>query len=458
MMSTSTQRIVILAVIVTGLLTSGDGLRVFASPRAARASLVQSPIAFEANRGQFDPGVRFVSRTKGYTLGLTDQGATIVLNDLHASNRRDATLQLRFDGARHRQPFALERLPGAINYLIGNDATLWQTGIPLYARVEYDEVYPGVDVAYYGTEGMHEYDLVVAPGADPAQIAMRVTGAERIDRDANGGLRLVTFAGAVTLRTPTVYQMIGGERTLVDARYALAGDSIRFDLGVYDATATLVIDPQLVYGTFLGGTGNGVDQANGVAVDAAGNAYIVGTSETTDFPTQSPLQGQRRGQSDAVVTKLSPEGMLIYSTYLGGASFDYGVDIAVRDDGTTYVLGDTTSDDFPVPNSGARRFAGVSDSVVVAISPSGASIVNGAFIGGSDAETAGGLELTQRSNGDATLEGGVENRLGDLLFVYGATKSPDFPTLRPAQDRRVGTRDGYVVVLERQTLQPQYAT
>lgn len=451
---TMVKKVFLLMLGAAALSVPGGATRLHAaSAPAARATIISAPLVFEPNQGQFEATVRFVSRTKGYTLGLTDSGAVITLGDRGSDATGGGVLRLTFDGALSRQPVALDRAPGVINYLIGNDPARWRTGVPLYSRVTYDDVYPGVDVVYYGNDGTHEYDLVVAPGADPTRIAMRVTGADRIDRDTSGGLQLVTAAGTLTLRSPTLYQLMDGERQTVDAHYAIDGESIHFDLGDYDTSATLIIDPQLVYGTFLGGTGNGVDQANGVAVDAAGNAYVVGTSETTDFPTQSPLQGQRRGQSDAVVTKLSPDGRLVYSTYLGGDSFDYGADIDVRDDGTAYVAGETTSTNFPLNSPYQDRYRGNTDGFVVELNPQGTAITNGTYLGGSDTESVRGLQLT-RLNDVADSD----NVFGDWLFVYGSTKSPDFPLEKPQQASRAGEQDGFVTVFVRETLRPNLST
>jgi hypothetical protein len=420
--------------------------------RPPHAAAITVATAFEANLGQFDRDVRFVARGRGFAAFFTDQGATIVVREPRRTGqppgkRLTSVVSLSLEGAQPRVPTGLDRLPGIVNYFIGRDESAWRTNVPTFGRVQYVEVRPGVDLVYYGAGGGLEYDLVVAPGVDPSSLTLRVDGVEAMTPGEDGGIEIVTMAGALTMKAPVSYQVVGGERRRVESRYLLAhGGAIAFDVGRYDRSRPLVIDPQLVYSSYAGGSGNGVDQINGVAVDSAGAPYLVGTSETTDYPPKSPLQSSRKGPVDAVVTKLTPDGLqLVYSTYLGGGSYDDGTKIAVTGGGAAYVLGDTSSADFPVKSAFQAKFGGASDAFVVALNASGSAITQATFLGGSGLEVAGGIEL-----GRGALNG--------LLFVHGSTQLANFPKKSASQASRAGARDGFVTAFVRSSLQPSFST
>lgn len=412
-------------------------------------------VTFEANHGQFDARVRFASRGHGYTLFLTDDDAVIVLRGLAAGNggATTSTIRLALDGAESRRAVGRTRQPGVVNYLRGRDPLSWRTGIDTYERVVYDAVYPGVDLIYYAAGSHHEYDLVVAPGADPSRIAMRITGADR-RLDATGDLRLITDAGTLTMRAPRVYQDIDGTRRPVEARYSMgASGTIGFAIAAYDRSAPLVIDPEMLYSTYVGGSGNGFDAAAGVAVDAAGAAYVVGTTEAVDFPTVNAIDGTRGGLQDAFVMKLAPDGTRLYATYLGGSSYDDGVGITARADGVAYVVGNTSSTDFPVPGAYQPLYGGNNDVFVVELSAAGSAITRGTYLGGSGVDGPRGVQLTQY-DGVAPPEA----RFGDSIVVFGSTTSANFPLLSPSQVSRVGDRDAFVTILDRATFLPRYSS
>ena len=270
---------------------------------------------------------------------------------------------------------ALARQAGLVSYFIGNDPAKWRTAIPTYAKVSYTGIYTGTDLVFYGTQRQLEYDFVLAPGADPGRIAWQIEGAGAAI-DSDGNLVLHAPKGSVTFRKPVIYQRDGRSKTRVDGSFVLAGDLIRFRVGIYDRTRALVIDPVLSYATYLGGTttdtigtatgpGNlqvGVSQA--IALDSTGSAYVTGTTFSTDFPTANPYQSAPPAKlgapppgtyASAFVTKFSPDGSsLVYSTYLGGNGADHGYAIAVDSSGNAYVTGLTTSPNFPV-TSGAYQ-------------------------------------------------------------------------------------------------------
>lgn len=422
----------------------------------ARVAGADEKVTFEANHGQFDARVRFASRGPGYTLLLTDDEAVIVLRGQAAGDgaRETSRIRLALAGAAPRRAVGRERQPGVVNYLRGSNPAAWLTGIDTYERVRYESVYPGIDLVYYAVGSRHEYDLVVAPGADASQIGLTITGADRVHVDEAGDLRVVTDAGTLTMRAPQVYQDIGGTRHQVDARYAIgASGTVGFVLGAFDPTASLVIDPQILYSTFVGGSGNGFDSATGVAVDAAGAAYVVGTTEAIDFPTKDPIDGTRGGLQDAFVMKLAADGTRIYATYLGGSSYDDGVGIAVRADGVAYVVGNTSSTDFPVPGASQPLNGGNNDAFVVELNAAGTAILHGTFLGGSGSDVPRGVQLTQYSGAAS-----ASNRFGDSVIVHGSTTSTNFPVVNPGQASRVGDKDGFVTIFDRATFVPQYSS
>jgi hypothetical protein len=270
------------------------------------------PLIFEANKGQTDGRVKFVSRSRGYTLFLTDSEAVFVLTKREALANRDRTrlsrpgpmrpekitrtvVRMKLAGANLRpQVDGREELQGTANYFIGNGPSKWRTNVPTYARVGYRNVYPGVDLVYYGNQRQLEYDFIVAPGADPQAIRLAFEGVDRLTLDARGNLVLHTSGGEVLQRAPIVYQEIDGARQAISGRYVFRGkDRVGFQVAAYDRTRPLVIDPVLLYSTYLGGSdlgGSSHDEGRGIAVDGSGSAYVTGLTLSSDFPTASPLQ------------------------------------------------------------------------------------------------------------------------------------------------------------------------
>ncbi len=263
------------------------------------------PYAFEANQGQSDGAVKFLARGPGYSLFLTPSGAVLTLiparpetgepplprtrsaEDVRRSKQttRPAVLRLKLVGA-NPSPNVLgeDVLPGKVNYFRGQDPEHWRTGIPTYAKVRYQGVYPGIDLVYYGTQRQLEYDLVVAPGADPSVVRLAFTGADAMRLDGQGNLVLSIGGGEVIQHSPQVYQERDGQRSLIPTRYVLAdAGQVSLELASYDSARALVIDPVLVYSTYLGG--NAEDDAFAITVDQSGSAYVTGLTNSPDFPT-----------------------------------------------------------------------------------------------------------------------------------------------------------------------------
>ena len=370
------------------------------SPAAAKPKVVDPygklPLSFEANQGQSDARVKFLSRGSGYTLFLTSSEAVLLLqkgapsggDKQHGRARIDepvppqnlnrgedartksAVLRIRLVGANPApQLTGFDELSGKANYFIGNDPKKWRTDVPTYAKVKYHAVYPGVDLVYYGNQRQLEHDFIVAPGADPSAITLHLEGAKKLSLDSHGDLVLKTQNGEIRLQKPVIYQEVDGVRQEIAGGYRLEGKNrVGFEVATYDVTKALVVDPTLVYSTYLGGSS--IDTAYGIAVDSAGNAYVTGYTFSTNLPTKNPFQKAKAGNYDAFVTKLSPTGSaLVYSTYLGGSGTDYAYGIALDSARNAYVTGTTKSTNFPTKNPFQRTYAGSNDAFVTKISP-----------------------------------------------------------------------------------------
>ncbi len=405
----------------------------------------QIPLSFERNQGQTDSQVRFLTHSLNNTLFLTPAEAVFLLtaspdrrhtdkNALHQgtqlsrSDRKEAraAVHMQLIGSNPRASVIQERpLSGRVNYFLGNDPRQWHTGVPTFGRVGFHEVYRGVDLVYYGNQRHLEYDFVVAPHADPKQIQLRFAGAQGVHLNAAGDLIVRTSEGALTWRKPTVYQSgATGKHAVVAARFRLKSlpngqTGVRFALGRYDNARPIVIDPVLVYSTYLGGTGvQGGDFANGIAVDSAGSAYVTGFTGSLDFPvTAGASQSVNRasaGNSSAFVTKLNPAGSaLVYSTYIGGSTGDNANGIAIDGAGNAYITGRAFSADFPTtPGAFQRTLKANHSAFVTKLNPGGSALVYSTFLGGSGSDSAVGIAVD--ASGHA--------------FVTGHTISPDFPT------------------------------
>jgi hypothetical protein len=306
------------------------------------ASVVR-PLVFEPNRGQASSSVNWLAHRPGYQLMLTNEGLTMRLKEGAAVSSLKMTLK---NSRPWRSVTGLEPTGGTSNYLHGTDSKAWRTNIPQYASVRASRVYDGIDLVLHSQGPDLEYDFVVAPGADPKRIALAFSGMDRLRVDEKSGDLILTTPDGAELRQarPRVYQEVGNRRVEVAGGYELRADGAAgFRLAAYDRRRPLVIDPIVTFTTFL--RGSDFDAAEGVAVDSAGNAYIGGTTLSDDFPTINALQ-LRQGFFDGFVTKLSPQGTILFSTYLGGSDDEEVNAIAVDSTGV-YVTGFTASTDFP---------------------------------------------------------------------------------------------------------------
>jgi hypothetical protein len=390
----------------------------------ARDSYGQLPLSFEANRGQAGGEVNFLARGAGYMLALSPAEAVFALTP-KSKESPPALLRMNLVGADGRADVeGLEELEGKVNYLTGNDPAKWRTGIPTFGRVRYAEVYPGIDVVYYGNQKQLEYDFVVAPGRDARVIELEFAGVEKVEVEAEtGDLLLSVREETIRQPKPFVYQEVAGARREVEGGYALGEDGrVRFALGEYDGALPLVIDPVLIYSTYLGGSGD--DEGLDIAVDSAGTAYVTGYTNSTNFPVANALQATFGGANfvggrDGFVTKLNAAGTaFVYSTYLGGSGDDRANKIAVDSSGNAYIAGETTSSNFPTANAFQGTFGGgLSDAFLVKLNAAGSAFFYSTYLGGTIFDAA--HALTVDSAGSA--------------YVTGRTTSANFPTVNPIQ-------------------------
>ncbi len=394
---------------------------------APQALLNRLPLSFEENRGQANRDVRFVARQPGYAVYLADTETRFELRD-QASHSQ--TVSMKFIGAstnatvEGRQP-----LPGKSNYFIGNDPGEWQTDVPTFASVRQQKIYPGIDAIFYGNARKFEYDFVVAPQADPQQIALAFDGANNLELDKQGDLLLRADGLNLKMLKPVIYQQVNGQRRLIEGSYSIpTPNSVRFEIGDYDRSLPLVIDPVIDYSTYFGGSGT--DIGYGIAVDRQGNVYIVGQTSSLNFPTKSPLQSMRDGANDAFVTKLSANGStVVFSTYLGGRSNgDKAAGVAVDRAGNIYFAGETNSSNFPLVNSAQPMYRGNTDAFVAKLNIDGNVLLYSTPWGGGLQDVAHAIAIDRFDN----------------AYITGRTDSTNFTTKTPIQATLKGTRDVFV--------------
>lgn len=378
------------------------------------------PLSFEPNQGQESADVRYVARGGSYTLYLA-AGETV----LAAHNQ--APMRIKLVGANPGARVEGEDQQVSVtNYFVGNDPSKWRRSVPNYGRARYRSVYPGIDLVYYGHHGSLEYDWIVSPGADPTKIRLAFDNAHRVRIDKQGDLVVKLARGEYRHKKPVVYQEAGGKRTEVAGTWVLHGKEAGFRMGSYDRGQPLVIDPALIYSTYLGGSLS--DFANGIAVDRFGNSYVVGGTGSSNFPTRNANQGSLKGVEDVFVTKINPNGSaIVYSTLLGGGGPDEGHGIAVDNAGNAYVTGSAGSFDFPILAAIQGTWGGSGDAFLAKLNPSG-SLVYSTYLGGSSID-----------NGTAVAVDAAGN-----AYITGVTYSSNLPTVNPFQAAKGAQQDAFV--------------
>jgi uncharacterized protein (TIGR03437 family) len=444
------------------LMVAGTAL---AAPSVQR---VHGPLSFEPNTGQASAQVRYLARGNSYTLYLA--GDEIVL-----AGRNQPALRTRLSGADPSVRVTGERRQDSTsNYFIGNDPAQWRTAVPNFAQVRYANVYPGIDLVYYGKDGNLEYDWIVSPGADPRKIRMAFESTDELRIDPQGDLVIRAGGNEYRHKKPAIYQEVAGKRVPVAGSWTLHSNEAGFRLGDYDRGNPLVIDPPLIYSTYYGGNGldyayavavdsigntyvaggvgstnlnilgqedgfvtklrpngskiyttflggNGTDEARGVAVDVQGNVYVTGMTGSLDFPVKSPIQARAQaktgGSGDAFVAKLNASGVVVYFTYLGGSANDAASAIAIDAAGNAYVVGTTFSSDFPVAHAFQGTKGAQQDAFVAKINPTGTAWVYSTYLGGNNVDEGNGIAVDAAGS----------------AYVTGYTASTNFPLQSPFQ-------------------------
>ncbi len=359
-----------------------------------------------------EPGANaseFVAHAAGHTLRITANQASLGERRMSLAGANPAA-----------QAIPEQRLPGESHYLLGNDPRSWRRHVPHYARLRYHNVYPGIDVVYYGSGRTLEFDFVVAPGADPGRIRLTF----------EGGLRRA-------LDEPVIYQETAGRRRIVPGRLVSHGRSTGFAIAGWDHARALVIDPVIRFSKLVGG--GGIEFNPVIAVDSAGAAYVGGFTTSGNFATSTALSSTLRSNTDGFIAKLNPAGTeLVYATYLGGSNSETPEAIAVDATGSAWIAGSTNSPDFPTLNAHQSALANsrpdafnVTDLFVTRLSADGSALVFSTFLGGSSQEYATAIAVDASGN----------------ACVAGFTMSSDFPTVHAFQSRYAGDGDSIVAKL-----------
>ena len=411
------------------------------SPGFAQVDPSTGRIGFEANAGQAAAEFPFLARGGGMSLFFREGGeVSLDLRDGGGETAGVVTAGLA-GGNPHTAATAEEPLAGRINYLLGNDPSKWVRNVATFGRLRYRDVYPGIDLVYYGVEGRLEHDFVVAPGADPRKIRMRLSGVDAMEVDAQGDARLRVGSRTVTWKKPLLYQSVAGLRRRVEGRYRVDGRTeLGFEAGVYDPDRPLIIDPVVIYSTYVGRGGN--ETASRVAVDNNGNVYVAGVSTDNSYPT-TPGTGSLTpalSRGNIVVTKLNAEASeLVYSTIFGGNGIDLALGIAINPQGEVYVTGSTNSDDLPITANVVQRAYGkplgdasktpvFGDCFVTRLNAAGNGITLSTYLGGSLLDTCSSIALDAEGN----------------IYLTGGTNSPNFPATEGSFQRTFrGGRDNY---------------
>ncbi|MSO21401.1 MAG: hypothetical protein EXQ56_13285 [Acidobacteria bacterium] len=454
-------------------------------------AFAQLPLHFEANHGQAVKDAQFVANGAGFAASFTQQGVLIELltkrskaqsspapsfdpckslrcleNRAHDNSPVQSTnvpqtrapaeadttgrlLKISWENGNVSAPLrGVGALSGRVNYFTGNDPSAWHRDVHLFERVVYEQIRPGVDLVFYGQQQQMEFDLIVRPGASPDDVVMRIDGAEDVAISEQGELRITASGETLIWKRPLIYQDVyqdayqdahqdagastrGAERIEIAGAYQLTSESgnhrVRFSVGDYDHTQTLVIDPVLTHSSYLGG--NGQDQIQGVGVDAQGNIYVAGATSAANFPTASAFRSTKSTGTDMFISKIDPTGTrLIYSTFLGGNGDDAAQRLAVGSDGSVTVAGYTSSNDFPTSTPAQANTGGGFDAVIARLNPAGSALIYSSYLGGTGEDVA--LAVALDSAGAA--------------YLTGYTRSANFPTLVPFRNSSSGASEAFV--------------
>ena len=396
-----------------------------------QAAFGRLPMSFEPNQGQSDGRVKFLAHGIGYGLYLTSREAVLALPP---KGQTRPVVEMQFNGANQTTAIAgTAQLPGHSNYFIGNDPSRWRHNVPQFSRVQYRNLYSGIDLDFYGKQGRLEYDFEVAPGADPNQIALNFKGTKNLQVAANGDLVLTVDGGEVRFEAPHIYQNTSAGTQAVAGSFVLSSDhQVAFRVGAYDRSRALVIDPVLTFSTYLGGSGSEscnaivappagfVPHCPSIAVDSASRIYVAGaTNNTAGFPVPgsgASSDGPLGGSADVFLVRFNSTGSALdYTTFVGGSGLDYPTGVGVDGGFNVYVTGTTDSGNFPVSASAFQSIPGSANTNHVFFSKfdsSGSVNLYSTYLSGTTgADSASALAV---------------DKLGEA-YIFGTTSSSDFP-------------------------------
>ncbi|MBD3383839.1 hypothetical protein GF407_02830, partial [candidate division KSB1 bacterium] len=396
---------------------------------APRYASFKQPLYFEKNLGQTDRMSDFYYRDRGYNFFLTSTGSLIDFHNKAKAGPQKAVQMQLIESNRDAGAEGKGRVPSRSNYFIGNNPDQWISNVPHYTAVEYKNVYSNIDLVYYFHHGQIEFDFVVKPGANPDDIGLLFSGIEQCETDRAGNLVLTANDHKLIYQKPMAWQDSDGNRNEVKVRFAQLDKRVHFDLGSYNRTETLIIDPKIAYATYLGG--DYYDTASGIAVDSEGCAYVTGSTGSLGFPVADAYQTRKKEGSsqysrDAFITKFNADGSdVIYSTYIGGNGEDNPEAIVVDSNGNACIAGRTTSYDrpntpdyegLPVQNAYQPEFGGGTrgmwEAFVTVLSADGSSLVYSTFLGGKNDDQASDIDVDP----------------SDCVYVTGTTFSSGFPS------------------------------
>lgn len=416
--------------------------------------LFSMPLAFTENQGQFDARVIFRSNSGGATfffcrneveysflrntyetidsVGQIDYAA-MPIEEITPQFRKESTLiRVKFVGANpNPEIIGVNCLPYNNNYFYGNNSSKWRTAVPNFSAIVYKNIYAGIDLKYYGNGKTLKYDFIVNPGVDISRIAIKYEGVDEVKIDSDGNLQLNTTFGFVYEKKPFVYQNFDGRVIEIKAEYYLKEPGlVGFDVGEFDLDYPLIIDPELLFSTYIGG--NGTDEVRAIDLDDQGNIYISGITGSSNFPLQNPYDDSANGNYDIFVAKFAPSGdSLLYSTYIGGNNIDLNHGMAIDASGSVFVTGETRSDNFPTINGYDLSYNNLMDVYVTKLSPEGNSLVYSTFLGGYLDDR--GYDIAVDDMGNA--------------YITGSTTSWDFPLENPYDSAFVNWADAFVTKL-----------
>jgi len=406
------------------------------SPEAARKLLEDLPLFFEPNQGQWNPKVKFSTRAGGYQLFLTAREALFAYHGPEDGSPRLAGFSL-LNANPSPAAAGVDQLPSRSDYFRGRSKSEWRTGVAHYARVHYREVYPGIDLVYYGKQKRLEYDFILQPGADPDLIRLKFSGG-RLELTPEGDLVLTDGGARLVQHRPYVYQddPDSSSRRQVSGKYRLLGRNVvGFELGEYDRSRPLIIDPVVVFASFVGGAGS--DGVTAVKLNSEGILYVLGYTNSADLTsTGNPYQAELAGDQDVFLARINPaaagSGALISLTFFGGSGKDTPAGLALISDKIVCFTGSTNSTNLPLAIAYQRDLAGETDAFVAKFDyalEGGDTLFYSTYLGGSGADTAAGI--------DVDAEGKV--------YIIGTTFSENFPVSESAlQTVRWGPQDAFI--------------